>query len=152
MKTFLFTSLFATSLMLAQGPGTPPDPATMVQHKVARLTTLLTLTTAQQTQATTIFTAAATADATFRTDMATARTSLTTAIKNNDASGITLAANTIGTLTTQQTATDAKASAAFYQILTVDQRTKLDAIQGEGRGGGFGMRRGPGGPGGGGPF
>jgi len=143
--------VLAASFAAAQPSRTPPDPATMVQRRVERLTTLLSLSAAQAQEATTIFTAAATADTTVRTNLQTARTSLNTAITNNDVSGITQASTTIGTLTGQITANDAKAQAAFLQILTADQRTKYNhGDQGPGFGGpaGFGPSgfRGRGGP------
>jgi Spy/CpxP family protein refolding chaperone len=138
LAKFLTTSVLATSFAFAQSH-TPPDPATMIQHRVSRLTTLLNLTAAQQQQATTIFTAAATASQTARTSMRTAHQSLTTAIKNNDAGGIEQAATTIGNLTAQSTMSDAKTQAAFLQILTPDQVTKYNQLgpggHGFGRGG-----------------
>src|SRR4051812_10823973 len=123
MKTqvskLLLTSIFAASCMFAQGTAqgtrTAPDPATIAQHRVARLTKLLTLTSAQQQQATNIFTNSATADATVRTNLKTAHQALSDAIKKNDTAGIDRAATTIGSLTTQLTSTDGKADAAFYQ-------------------------------------
>jgi Spy/CpxP family protein refolding chaperone len=129
LSRFLTASLFTTSLVLAQGMmHTPPDPATMAQHRVARLTTLLNLTAAQQQQATTIFTTSGTADQAARTSMQTARTALNTAIKNNDAGGIEQASTTLGNLTAQTTMNDSKAQAAFLQLLTPDQQTKYNAI------------------------
>ena len=138
----LLTSLFAASCVFAQGKHTPPDPATIAQRRIAHLTTLLTLTTAQQQQATNIFTNSATADATVRTNLQAAHQALSDAIKKNDTAGIDQAANTIGSLTTQLTSTDGKAEAAFYQILTPDQQTKLGALRGMR---GAGMFGGPGG-------
>lgn len=115
----------------------------MATHQVTRLTTLLTLTAAQQAQATTIFTAEATANSTTMASMRTARTALKTAVEANDQAGIATQASQIGSLTTQQVSDQAKAQAAFYAILTADQKTKYDSLGGPG---GFG---GPGGPGGG---
>jgi Spy/CpxP family protein refolding chaperone len=152
MKTLLrlitITTLLAAT-MLAQrfgpraGGGTPPDPATMAQHQVARLTTLLSLTPAQASQATTIFTNAATATAALQTSLHTDHTSLQAAIKSNAASTIDQLSTSIGALQGQILSTQSKADAAFYAILTSDQQTKLDSLGGFGRGG-FGP--GPGGP------
>jgi Spy/CpxP family protein refolding chaperone len=128
LVNFLATSVFATSLLWAQNPRTPPDPATLAQHRVSRLATVLDLTAAQQQQATTIFTNSGTADAATFTSMKTARQSLNTAVKANDSNGISQAAATIGSLTTQITTTNASAEAAFYQLLTPDQRTKYDQL------------------------
>lgn len=144
----LIASLFAASSVFAQGMHAPPDPAAMAQRRIAHLTTLLTLTGAQQQQATNIFTNSATADATVRTNLQTAHTALADAIKKNDTAGIDRAATTIGNLTAQLTSTDAKADAAFYLILTPDQQTKLASLK-ERRG--HGMFGGPGGHGGAGP-
>jgi len=94
-----------------------------------RLTTLLDLTTAQQTQATAVFLAEETTLASLTTPMQTAQTALQTAVVKNDKAGITTAAGTIGTLTTQQVTADATADAAFYLILTATQQTKYTALQ-----------------------
>src|SRR5439155_25657394 len=126
----------SAAAILAQGPrpehgfgngsNTPPDPATVVQRQVAFLTTLLTLTTGQVTQATTIFTTAINAITPLQTNIGTARTSLTAAIKSNATATIDQLSATIGTLTGQITAINSKADAAFYALLTADQKAKLD--------------------------
>lgn len=140
----LLTIGFAASIVLAQGPQGAHDPATHIQRHVQHLTTLLSLTPAQQQQATTIFTNAMNGAASFHTDMKTAHQNLQTAIKNNDQNGITQAATTIGNLTSQMIASHAKAQAAFYQILTPDQQTKMNELESEHKGmGGMGF----GGPG-----
>jgi Spy/CpxP family protein refolding chaperone len=126
---------------LALSQQAPPDPATMAQHQVARLTHMLNLTSDQQAQATTIFTNAATANQALTTSLSQAHASLTAAIKSNDANGIATASSQIGSLTGQTTANTAKAQAAFYAILTPDQQAKYTP------GAGFGGRgMGPGGP------
>jgi Spy/CpxP family protein refolding chaperone len=148
LRLFTLTTALAAS-MLAQrmgpraGGGTPPDPATMAQHQVERLTTLLNLTTAQASQATTIFSNAATATATLQTNLHTDRTALQAAVKSNSAATIDQLSTAIGTVEGQILAAQSKADAAFYAILTSDQQTKLDSLHGFGRGG-FGP--GPGGP------
>ncbi len=125
----------------------------MVANMVARLTTLLSLTSAQQTSATTIFTTEETALAALRPQMDTARTALTTSVEAGDTSGISIAATQIGSLTTQEVLARGTADALFYAILTTDQQTKYKTLGGPGggrggpgvpggRGGGFG----PGGP------
>jgi Spy/CpxP family protein refolding chaperone len=100
----------------------------MVQHRVQFLTTVLSLTAEQQTQAATIFTNAANADASVRGNLKTAHQALKTAIQNNDLPTIEQTAYTIGTLTGQTTANNANAQAAFYQILTADQKTKYGQL------------------------
>ncbi len=123
---------------------TPPDPATMIQHKVERLTSLLTLTTAQAAQATTIFTAAQTAVTPLQTSISGYRTSLQAAVKSNSTAIIDQLSASIGSATGQMLAIQNKADAAFYATLTSAQQTTLAAA-----GGGFGGGRGgPGGPGG----
>jgi Spy/CpxP family protein refolding chaperone len=143
----LLTLGLAASIVLAQvpEPGEPFDPATRVQHHVQHLTKTLSLTSEQQQQATTIFTNAANGESSIHDSMKAAHQSLETAIKNNDQNGITQAATTIGNLTTQLVAAQAKAHAAFYQILTPDQQSKLNQFAAEGprHGHGFGF----GGPG-----
>jgi Spy/CpxP family protein refolding chaperone len=89
------------------------------------LTTLLSLSSGQQAQATTIFGAAVTAHAALRNNLKTARASLSAAVKNNDSAGINQASGAIGNLTAQITAAGASANAAFYQILTPEQQSKL---------------------------
>lgn len=148
--SILLTATFATGLVFAQRSGNPPSPADLAQRRVGFLTRQLTLTDAQQQQATTIFTNSATAAAALHDSLRTAQQSLSDAVKANNNVGIDQAAATIGTLTAQLTASDAKADAAFYQILTPDQQTKFNQSPGPGFGGrggpgGFGRGAGPGG-------
>ena len=130
---------------LGHGSTTPADTATVVQRQVSFLTTLLTLTTGQVTQATTIFTTAINAITPLQTSITTARTSLAAAVKSNATATIDQLSTTIGTLTGQITAIDNKADAAFYALLTADQKTKLDQLGSDGFGGhGLGDIRVPG--------
>ena len=110
------------------GSANPPDVATIVAHQVSFLTTLLTLTTGQATQATTIFTASLTSINTVETQITTAKTALSTAIKANATATITTQAAAIGTLEGQIVGLNANADAAFYLLLTADQKTKLDSL------------------------
>ena len=141
MKRTIISFLLLSALAFAQRSGNPPDPATVAQHRVDRLTTLLSLTTDQQQQAKTIFTNAATAGTAAHDSMRAAHESLAAAVKKNDIATIDQASTTIGNLTAQLISIDAKANAAFYQILTADQQSKFDS-QGPGR---FGAGPGPGG-------
>ena len=147
MKLASLTATIALSAatLFAQR-GTPPDPATMIQHRVDRLTEELTLTTAQQAQATTIFTSASTAETSLRTSLQTAMQSLTASIKANTTANIDQLSAQIGTIQGQLLAADSKAQAAFYAILTADQKAIVDKHAGSLRG--FGGPGGPGGPGG----
>jgi Spy/CpxP family protein refolding chaperone len=158
MKRTIFqaalVALLSASFLYAQSTNTPPAPPTPAQiaaAMVARLTTLLDLTSAQQASAITIFTASATTDAAIATQMQTAHTPLHTAVTSNSTIGITAAATTIGGLTTQQVEADAGADAAFYALLTADQQAKYATLQppGQGTSGGPGCPPpGSGGPGG----
>jgi Spy/CpxP family protein refolding chaperone len=141
LRTFLLTSVFAASL-LGQGPRNPPNPANMVQRRINFLTTFLSLASNQQTEATTILTSATQAEAVVGSSLRTARQSLADAVTKNDTNAIDQASATIGNLTAQLTSIEAKADAAFYQILTPDQQTKLSLLKGRALFGG-----GPGGPG-----
>ncbi len=95
----------------------------MAQREVQFLTKRLTLTAAQQGQATTIFTNQFTADVATHASMKTARTALRTAIEANNSAGIQAAATEIGNYTATLTISDATAQAAFYAILTQAQQT-----------------------------
>lgn len=130
-------------------PPTPPTAAEMVANRVARLTKLLDLTSAQQAQATAIFTAQQAGLAGVMTSMDAARTALKTAVDTNNAGGIDAAAEQIGTLTAQQIQGQSKAEAAFFAILTPDQQSKYNELR-SGPGNGPGGRGG--GPGGMGPM
>src|SRR5215471_3810033 len=118
IAVFLLSSACATFQALAQTQTNAPTTADLVERRVNALTRLLTLTTAQQQQATTIFTNSITAETSIRDNLRTARQSLSDAIKANAGSTIDQVATTIGSLTSQQTSIEAKADAAFYLILT----------------------------------
>jgi hypothetical protein len=129
--------------------------AEIVAAQVARLTKILTLTTAQATEATSYFTTSVTVDQTVATNLATAQAALTTAVESDGATAIiTTAANTIGTLTSQQVLADATAQASFYAILNSAQQTIYKellaaGLQGVGGWGPAGPAPGAGGPAGG---
>lgn len=148
----LLALAFAATVLLAQGPPQPPDPATHAEHQVKRMTTLLSLNAQQQQQATTIFTNAAKSEQSIHQQMRSAHDALKAAVKSNNAGAIDQAASTIGNLTAQSMSIHGKAQAAFYQILNSEQQQKLDELQSEGPGfGGPWHHGGPGGPGGPGP-
>jgi len=148
LTLLVLSGALGSMLLLAQNSGRTFNPANSVPHQVNFLTTLLSLTSTQQQQATTIFTTAATADATVHSSMKTARQSLATAVKSNDTGAIQQASTTIGNLTAQLVLNQATADAAFYQILTPEQQTKLSQFESQSHGRlGSGMR--PGGFGGG---
>jgi Spy/CpxP family protein refolding chaperone len=143
-KRFLAaTALMAVIPMLANAQSTthtPPTPAQIVANRVARLTTLLDLTSAQQTSATGYFTTEESALATVRTGMHTARTALKTAITSGDTAAIATQSSAIGALTTTEVQAQATADEQFYALLSPEQQTKYESI-------GHGGPGGPGGPG-----
>jgi hypothetical protein len=93
------------------------------------LTTLLGLSSTQQQQASSIFAAAVTAQAGIRSNMKLTRRGLSTAIRNNDSAGISQLSATLGSLTGQHTAAGATANAAFFQLLSADQQSRLTPIK-----------------------
>lgn len=136
MKKFLAATIFmvtVSALSLSaqatqQQQAQLPSATDRAQHHIQRLTTLLSLSTAQQQQATTIFSNAASSEDTTHQSMRTAHENLEAAVKSNNVSSIDQIAAEIGSLTTQMVANEAKAQAAFYQILTPDQQSKLSQL------------------------
>jgi Spy/CpxP family protein refolding chaperone len=119
----------------------------MIQHRLNYLTTVLSLTPAQQTQVKTVLTNASASGSATHASMKAAHTNLKAAIHSNDAASMEQASNTIGTLMAQELLARSKTEAAIYQLLTPEQQTKMTQLESLGRRGG----RGFGGPGGAGP-
>ena len=92
------------------------------------LTSLLTLTTTQAAQATTIFTNELNSIIALDITIAAARTPLGNAVKANDTAAINTQSAAIGTAQGQIIALEAKADAAFYALLTAAQQTTLNTI------------------------
>ncbi len=140
-KTFLSLAAMAALIAVpafAQKRGDGP-PRFSPEKRVERLTTLLNLTASQQGEATAIFAnAQAAMEPTFES-MRASRKALAAAAKTNDVATISSEAAKIGTFTGSQLEAQTKAEAAFYAMLTDDQRTKYDQLRQDGR-------RGPGGP------
>jgi hypothetical protein len=95
-----------TGIVFAQEPfgprnSTPPDPATMIANQVARLTTLLDLTTGQSTSITGILTAAQSSIAPLQTTLHTDQTALATAMTTNTTATIDSLSVAIGTIQVQ---------------------------------------------------
>jgi Spy/CpxP family protein refolding chaperone len=143
MKTLSRTIALAAVLaatVLAQRPfgvmtsATPPDPATIVAHKVERLTKLLTLNASQVTQATTIFTNSLNSVTPFETSLRTDRQSLQAAVKANEITTIESLSTNIGLLTGEILSVQNKADAAFYAILSLTQQNTLSQNRGSRRG------------------
>jgi Spy/CpxP family protein refolding chaperone len=99
----------------------------MIQKRVAKMTALLALTPAQQTQVTSILTSAAGQRAD-RGSMKQVRAQMRTAIQADDTASIEQASNTIGNLAAQNAAARAKTAASIYQILTPDQKAKASQL------------------------
>jgi Spy/CpxP family protein refolding chaperone len=144
----IFALLTMTVLALfvsAQTPPKPPSAAEQAQQRLKFLTSILTLTSVQQEQATTIFGDAAISESALDESRKATQDALSTAVRANDIASIEQAASTVGQLTAQSTSVTAKADAAFYQILTKEQQSKfaqmLARMPGPPPGGG------PGGPG-----
>jgi Spy/CpxP family protein refolding chaperone len=139
MKTLLPALLFLSTAMFAQRPGPHGD---MTANHIATMTTLLSLSSGQQAQATTIYTNARTAEKGIQTSTHTAHTALAAAIKKNDVATIDTLTAQIGALEAQSLSIHSKAEASFYASLTPEQQTKYDTLHH----GGFGGPGGPGGP------
>ena len=100
------------------------------------MTEKLGLSAEQQSQATAILGNARTSESALRGSLKSARQALNDAVKSNNPVAIEQLSATMGSLTAQLTLAQAKARAAFYQILTPEQRTALDQLESQ-RSGGF---------------
>jgi len=89
------------------------------------LSSLLTLTSAQASQANEIFASAAAATLTIRQQMKTSRQTLKTAVMGLDSASITARAQEIGEFTVKLHIVGANAHAAVMQLLTADQQATL---------------------------
>ena len=144
---YLLTALLAAMISLplpAQTP-TPPSAEQIAQHQVKTLTALLNLTSAQQEEANEIYGNAAKAEQSWIEAEKKAREALRAAARNNDASTIDHVSAALGHSMARSTSIRAKADAAFYQILTSEQQSKLSELEGQHLGP-FGMPGGPPGP------
>jgi Spy/CpxP family protein refolding chaperone len=128
----------------AQTTPKPPSATQIATRHVKTLTTLLSLTSTQKQQATTIYTNAAKSEQTVIETQKAIHDNLRAAIKNNDTAGIDQVSNSVAQSTAELTSIRAKADAAFYQILTAEQQAKLSELESEH----MGPWDGPGGPGG----
>ena len=132
-KAAPLAALFA-SLMLGQGfrplDITPPDPAIMIANQVARLTTLLDLTTAQASQITTILTNTQSAIGALQTTLSTDQTAFNHRLRLDRHRRVT----------GPDPRCASKAAAAIYILLTSTQQAKVTTL-------GIGILTGGGGPG-----
>jgi len=144
--TLALICMFASPALFAQAADSTPEApsastraAKMVQHRVNYLTTVLSLTTAQQAQVTTILTNAVASHSTASTSMKTAHTNLQNAIHSNDAAAMEQAANSLGAMSAQKTLAHAKIEAAIYQTLTPEQQAKMLQLETQGHRGKHGF-------------
>jgi Spy/CpxP family protein refolding chaperone len=144
---YLVTATLAAMIAIPMSAQTPslPSAAEMTQHRVKTLTALLNLTSAQQEQANEIYANVANAEQTWIAAEKKAREALRAAEKNNDAATIDHVSAALGQSMARSTSTRAKADAAFYQILTAEQQSKLSDLEGQ-QLGPFGIPGGPPGP------
>ncbi len=138
----LIAGLALLPVFQAQAQRTPPTPEQMAQHEVSRYTTLLSLNSQQEADATSIFTAAATTESTLRATERTTHQALEAAIKSDDTAAIEQAATSLGQISGERMAAHALAQAKFYATLTADQKTKFAELER----GFHGEHGGPGGP------
>jgi Spy/CpxP family protein refolding chaperone len=138
--------MFASPALFAQAadsspeaPSGSPRAAKMVQHRVSYLATVLSLTTAQQAQVTTILNNAVASHSTASASMKTAHTNLQNAIHSNDAAAMEQAANSIGAMSAQKALARAKIEAAIYQTLTPEQQAKMAQLETQGHHGKHGF-------------
>lgn len=107
-----------------------PRSASKQAKYINSLSALLSLSASQQQMAQVIFANAGSANTSLHASLKAARKALSQAVRNNDNGGISQAAGALGQLTGQHAANGALANAAFFQILTADQQTKLAQFQG----------------------
>jgi len=125
-------ALLAAGMALGQGPAQKPP--RMGPHAgqarqgtmVDRLATELNLTADQKQKAETIFGAAREQAAPIRSQIREKRMALETAMKSNSEADIDQISTAMCPLMAQATAIRTKAFAKFYQILTPDQKAKMD--------------------------
>ena len=136
-KTVSALAVISAGLVLAQGPPARRPPAKAEGGPQARqvefLATYLGLSDSQKDQAKTVFNNAAQAARALRDPLRQAREALRKASEGNRSDGeIDQLAATVGNLTGQIEAIDAKAQARFHALLTPEQTDKLNKMPGLG--------------------
>jgi hypothetical protein len=106
----------------------PKTAAKQVKY-IGFLSTLLSLTSAQQQQAASIFSTAIASKTALRTQVQAAHDALSEAVKSNNPATINQASAAIGALGAQKRAIGAQANASFYQSLTAAQQSTLSQFQ-----------------------
>jgi len=107
----------------------PKSAAKQVKY-LNSMTALLSLTPAQQEQAAAIFANAASARTAAHANLQAAHRQLAAAVTNNDSAAISRTSAALGVLMSQRFSSGAMANAAFFQLLTPDQQSKLAQFQG----------------------
>lgn len=107
-----------------------PKSSSRLKKYLNGLSALLSLTPAQQQQATAIFTDAVSTQASIRSSLKSVRSTLSAAVMINDASGISQASASLAALMGQKYSNGALANAAVFQMLTPDQQSKLAQLHG----------------------
>jgi hypothetical protein len=107
-----------------------PKSAAKQTRYLNSLTTLLSLTSAQQAAAAAVFTNAANNRASLKSSLKAAHKALRDAVQGNDSGAMTQVSSTLGVLTGQKIANGAAANAAIFQLLTPAQQAKLAQYQG----------------------
>jgi len=102
-----------------------PRTAAKQAKYISFLSALLSLSPGQQAETADVFAAASTAAGQLKATAKTHKTSLGTSAAANDSGGISQASLAIGKVASQRHTIDAKANAAFFQILTADQQETL---------------------------
>lgn len=125
VKSALFSLVLASALAAALMGQTADGP----RDRVRSMTQKLGLSAEQQSQATAIFGNARASESALRGSLKSAHQALNDAVKSNNPVEIEQLSATMGNLTAQLTLAQAKARAAFYQILTPEQRTALDQLE-----------------------
>lgn len=103
---------------------TAPISAPTAQVTVQRLTMMLGLSSTQQQEALTIFTAEQTAELPIQTSEHLAQQLLKTAIQADNTASITEISAMLGQLSGQHTLAHSLAEGQFYAVLTTEQQTK----------------------------
>ena len=102
-----------------------PHTASKQAKYISFLSAFLSLSPGQQAETADIFAAASTAAGQLKATAKTHKRSLGTAAAANDIGGISQSSLAIGKVASQRHTADARANAAFFQILTADQQEKL---------------------------
>jgi len=99
------------------------------QDRLKAIAAQLDLTAEQQSQATAIFANAQASESAARAGLKTEQEGLNDAVKSNNSVAIEQHSSAIAALRGQLTLSHSKTRAALYQILTSEQRAKMDQLE-----------------------